>query len=207
MKDSSWTTDWRIFASSIRLVSGPRSRAIEKLCQPAYIFFSSFFFSSRRCSRESAIAGLEKLRQMHPKTGQMRFEIQIHGRRIKITGYPPERPNTFLILLSLLCRFLLFFFLLFFSLLARPSRFSSNVKMSKMIVSVDLNQLLRARNIISKRYFIISFSSPVSKTGWEKDFTFYRYFFVQMFRGALRWLVIYIILLIVRAIRNYIDKK
>lgn len=115
MKDSSWTTDWRIFASSIRLVSGPRSRAIEKLCQPAYIFFSSFFFSSRRCSRESAIAGLEKLRQMHPKTGQMRFEIQIHGRRIKITGYPPERPNTFLILLSLLCRFLLFFFS-FFSL-------------------------------------------------------------------------------------------
>lgn len=74
-------------------------------------------------------------------------------------------------------------------------------------MSVDLNQLLRARNIISKRYFIISFSSPVSKTGWEKDFTFYRYFFVQMFRGALRWLVIYIILLIVRAIRNYIDKK
>lgn len=75
--------------------------------------------------------------------------------------------NTFLILLSLLCRFLLFFFLFFFFRLP----VTSNVKMSKI---VDLNRFalvilfrisLREKNLFPLRF-------RWKKTGWKKDFYF-----------------------------------
>lgn len=108
--------------------------------------------------------------------GQMRFEIQIHGRRIKITGCPPGRRIHFSSFSpsGLLCRFLLFFLLFFFFLFssACPSRFEHRPtwKWVKRSVHLDLNHFaleilfrsalnlaFRAKHDREK-----SFSSPVS---------------------------------------------
>lgn len=138
--------------------------------------------------------------------GQMRFEIQIHGRRIKITGCPPGRRIHFSSFSpsGLLCRFLLFFLLFFFFLFssACPSRFEHRPtwKWVKRSVHLDLNHFaleilfrsalnlaFRAKHDREK-----SFSSPVSmeKDRMEEGFYFLPLLFcTNLSRSHLRRLV------------------
>lgn len=132
-----------------------------KIMPAGIIHFSLSEMQQRARSR----ARPPKLRQMHRWAKcdlKSKFTVAAKSKS------PSARPaNTFLILLSLLCRFLLFFFLFFFFRLP----VTSNVKMSKI---VDLNRFalvilfqisLREKNLFPLRF-------RWKKTGWKKDFYF-----------------------------------